>query len=83
MKRCGKSAPDPGVNRGAGKPLPEQSQIEGWLRFVVERRPTVSPGRLQDPSGNGRARQMTTISIRRGTESGLQVLLAVSCRRRH
>ncbi len=48
VKRCGKSAPGSGASRDAGKPLPEQGQIEGCLRFFGGRCPTASPGRPHD-----------------------------------
>ncbi len=48
VKRCGKSAPGSGASRDAGKPLPEQGQIEGCLRFFGGRRSTASPGRPHD-----------------------------------
>ncbi len=56
VKRCGKSAPGPGESRDAGKPHPEQGQIEGLLPSRRAAPGCSSPGRPHDPSGNGGTR---------------------------
>ena len=77
MKRCGKSAPGPGASRDAGKPHPEQGQIEGLLPSWRAAPGCLSPGRPHRslPATGGPDRWPPP--RKRGTESGLQALLAL------
>jgi len=81
VKRCGKSAPDSGASRNAGKPRSEQGQIEGRLRSSER---SAAPGCCPrvgciDPAGDDGTREMAAARrSRRGTESGLQALLTHS-----